>query len=66
MREGPTLPYQAFSYRERAALEAYRRCRQAGKPEYEAWEAALGAYGEDSAPVRQRLNLLLLPFSEGV
>ena len=50
---------QAMTYRERAAVEAYSRARALGELAYEAWLAALRAYGEDSPSARLRVNEII-------
>jgi len=47
---------QATTYRDRAAVEAYVRERELGALAYDAWLAALSAYGDDSPEARLRVN----------
>lgn len=48
-----------MDYRDRAAIEAYRRARQAGKLDYEAWEAGIAAYGADDEAARRQVSELI-------
>ncbi len=50
---------QAMTYRDRAAVEAYAHARAVGELAYDAWRAALRAYGEDSPAVRLRVNEII-------
>jgi hypothetical protein len=50
---------QTLSYRDRAAVEAHRRAVSIGELAYDAWLAALRAYGEDSPTARLRVNEVL-------
>ena len=50
---------QTLTYRDRAAAEAYARARAVGEPIYDAWLAALRAYGEDTPAARQRVNQVI-------
>ena len=45
-----------MDYRDRAAVEAYRKARREGKLEHEAWEAALAAYGADDEAARRQVG----------
>lgn len=45
--------------RERAAIEAYARAKAIGALAYDAWLAALHAYGDDNPAARQRVNEIL-------
>ena len=56
-----TMSEPTMTYRDRAAIEAYRNCRVDGKLAHEAWEAALRAYGDSSVAVRERLNRIITP-----
>ena len=53
----PTL-----SYRERAAVDAHYRAMSVGGVAYDAWLAALRAYGDDSPTARQRLNQIIATY----
>ena len=46
----------AMTYRDRAAVEAYTRARAIGGLAYDAWLAALHAYGQDDPASRLRVN----------
>ena len=46
----------AMTYRDRAAVEAYTRARAIGGLAYDAWLAALRAYGQDDPASRLRVN----------
>lgn len=46
----------AMTYRDRAAVEAYVRARALGELAYDAWLAALYAYGDDNPEARLRVN----------
>ena len=48
-----------LSERDRAAAEAYARTKEEGGLAYDAWLAALQAYGDDSEKARQRVNEVL-------
>ena len=50
---------QAMTYRERAAVEAYAHARALGELAYEAWLAALRAYGDDGPSARLRVNEII-------
>ena len=50
---------QAMTYRDRAAVEAYDHARAVGELAYDAWRAALRAYGEDNPAVRLRVNEII-------
>ena len=50
---------ESMTYRDRAAIEAYDRARAVGEPAYDAWLAALRAYGEDNAAARMRVNEII-------
>ena len=45
-----------MTYRDRAAAEAYARARAIGEPIYDAWLAAIRAYGEDTPAARLRVK----------
>jgi len=53
----PTL-----SYRERAAVDAHYRAMSVGGVAYDAWLAALRAYGDDSPSACQRLNQIIATY----
>lgn len=50
---------QAMTYRERAAVLAHARALSIGGLAYDAWLAALRAYGEDSPTARLRVNQVI-------
>ncbi len=50
---------QAMTYRDRAAVEAYARVKAIGGLAYDAWLAALRAYGQDDAASRLRINEII-------
>jgi len=50
---------QAMSYRDRAAVEAYTRAKAFGGLAYDAWLAALRAYGDDNPASRLRVNEII-------
>ncbi len=50
---------QPMTYRERAAVEAHYRAMSIGELAYDAWLAALRAYGEDSPSARLRVNEII-------
>ncbi len=52
---------QKMTYRERAAVEAYARAKAIGALAYDAWLAALRAYGDDNPAARQRVSEILAP-----
>lgn len=54
MMNTPTL-----SYRERAAIEAHYRAMSIGSVAYDAWLAALRAYGDDSPTARLRVTEII-------
>ena len=47
---------QSMTYRERAAVEAHYRALSIGGLAYDAWLAALRAYGEDTPAARLKVN----------
>ena len=53
------MEVQTLTYRDRAAAEAYSRARAVGGPIYDAWLAALCAYGEDTPAARLRVNQVI-------
>lgn len=48
-----------MSYRDRAAIEAYARARAIGALAYDAWLAAMRAYGQDDPAARLRVNEII-------
>lgn len=50
---------QTMTHRERAAVEAHYRAMSIGQAAYDAWLAALRAYGDDSPPARVRVNQVI-------
>ncbi|MFB3103067.1 MAG: hypothetical protein ACE1ZV_07340 [Alphaproteobacteria bacterium] len=48
-----------MTYRERAAVLAHARALSIGGLAYDAWLAALRAYGEDSPTARLRVNQVI-------
>lgn len=50
---------EEMTYRDRAAVEAYSRARAIGELSYDAWLAALRAYGEDDPSARQRVSEII-------
>ncbi len=48
-----------MTYRERAAVEAHYKAMLIGELAYDAWLAALRAYGEDGPSARQRVNHII-------
>ncbi len=50
---------RTMTYRERAAVEAHYRAMSIGALAYDAWLAALRAYGEDGPSARLRVNEVL-------
>jgi len=53
------LNLPTLSYRERAAVDAHYRAMSVGSVAYDAWLAALRAYGDDSPSARDRLNEII-------
>jgi len=49
-----------LGHRERAAIEAYTRAKALGQLAYDAWLAALRAYGDDGPHARLRVNEILV------
>ncbi|NNE84165.1 MAG: hypothetical protein HKN28_09365 [Alphaproteobacteria bacterium] len=50
---------QTMTHRERAAVEAHYRAMSIGELAYDAWLAALRAYGDDSPLARVRVNQVI-------
>lgn len=50
---------QAMTYRDRAAVEAYNRAKAIGGLAYDAWLAAVRAYGQDDPASRLRVNEII-------
>jgi len=50
---------QTMTYRDRAAVEAYARVRAIGGLAYDAWLAAVRAYGQDDPASRLRVNEII-------
>lgn len=50
---------QAMTYRDRAAIEAYARAKAIGGLAYDAWLAAVRAYGQDDPASRLRINEII-------
>lgn len=48
-----------LGHRERAAVEAYKRAKALGELAYDAWLAALRAYGDDGPHARLRVNEII-------
>ncbi len=51
--------FQELTYRDRAAVEAYDRARELGELAYDAWLAAMNAYGEDNPSARLRVSEII-------
>ncbi len=50
---------RTMTYRDRAAVEAYSRAKAIGGLAYDAWLAALHAYGQDDPASRLRVNEII-------
>lgn len=50
---------QSMTYRDRAAVEAYNRAKSIGGLAYDAWLAAVRAYGQDDPASRLRINEII-------
>ena len=55
------MTQETMTYRERAAVEAYSRAKSIGAPAYDAWLAAMCAYGDDNLAARLRVSEILAP-----